>query len=141
VRFEVDRVVGPFELCHCNRCRKVSGSAFSAMVGVNADDFRLLSGVDLIREFEAPILRAPPAYRVPFCSRCGSPVPSPRPGEAWFEIPAGLLEGDPQYRPDRHILIEWAAPWHEITDDLPQLDGPALVRLRRGNRPAKPEPD
>ena len=33
VRFEVDRVVGPFELCHCNRCRKVSGSAFTAMVG------------------------------------------------------------------------------------------------------------
>jgi hypothetical protein len=26
VRFELDRAAGPFEICHCNRCRKVSGS-------------------------------------------------------------------------------------------------------------------
>jgi hypothetical protein len=29
VRFEVDRAVGPFELCHCSRCRKASGSALA----------------------------------------------------------------------------------------------------------------
>ena len=33
VRFEIVQAVGPFELCHCNRCRKVSGSAFAAMLG------------------------------------------------------------------------------------------------------------
>lgn len=26
VRFEITRFIGPFELCHCSRCRKASGS-------------------------------------------------------------------------------------------------------------------
>ena len=33
VRFELDRAVGPFELCHCNRCRKTTGSAYAAGLG------------------------------------------------------------------------------------------------------------
>ena len=60
VRFEIDRAVGPFELCHCSRCRKVSGSAFMAGLGVRRDDFRLVRGHELIRSYEAPILEAPP---------------------------------------------------------------------------------
>ena len=39
IRFEVARFVGPFELCHCSRCRSASGSAFMAMIGVWAKDF------------------------------------------------------------------------------------------------------
>jgi len=34
VKFEITRAVGPFELCHCARCRKASGSAFVAGLGV-----------------------------------------------------------------------------------------------------------
>src|SRR5437867_12620161 len=95
VRFEIDRATGPFELCHCHRCRKASGSAFVAGLGVRTEDFRLLAGQELITTYEAPILERPPPYRTSFCSRCGSPVPNPEPGSAWFEVPAGLLDGDP----------------------------------------------
>ncbi len=130
VRFELDRAVGPFELCHCSRCRKASGSAFIAGVGVRAADFRLLSGRELIRRYEAPILRQPPAYRTTFCSRCGSPVPLPDPDADWLEVPAGALEDDPGLRPDRHILVELGSPWFEIHDDLPKLDRAALRELR-----------
>ena len=132
VRFEIERAVGPFELCHCRRCRKLTGSVFAAAVGVLARDFRLLEGANLIRTFEAPILAAPPAYRSSFCSRCGSQVPNPEPDATWFEIPAGLLDDDPGARPDRHIFVELQAPWFEIADALPQLDKAALVALRRG---------
>ncbi len=79
VRFEIKRAVGPFELCHCSRCRKASGSAFAAGVGVRTEDFRLLNGKELIKSYEAPILRNPPPYRTSFCTRCGSPVPDPEP--------------------------------------------------------------
>jgi hypothetical protein len=131
VRFEIADVVGPFELCHCRRCRKASGSAFTAMVGVRAADFRLLSGRELIARYEAPLLRNPPPYTTFFCSRCGSAVPNPEPPEKWFEIPAGVLDDDPGLRPDRHILIELKAPWDEISDGLPQYDGPRLRELRK----------
>ncbi len=131
VRFEIARAVGPFELCHCRRCRKASGAAFVAGLGVRTEDFRLLEGRELVSTYEAPILERPPAYRSFFCSRCGSPVPNPAPRGEWFEIPAGLLDDDPQLRPDKHIFVELGAPWFEITDDLPQYDKPALYALRR----------
>jgi hypothetical protein len=132
VRFELDRAVGPFELCHCNRCRKTSGSAFLAAIGVRREDFRWVQGKELIRTYDAPILEAPPPYRSCFCERCGSPVPDPTSDAPWFEIPAGLLEGDPGLRPDKHIFVEVRSPWFEITDDLPRLDRAALIRLRAG---------
>jgi len=121
VKFEIDRTVGPFELCHCSRCRKASGSAFAAALGVRADDFRLISGAELIRTYEAPIREHPPAYRVAFCSRCGSPVPDPAPDATWFEIPAGLLDDDPILRPDKHIFVDCKSAWFSITDSLPQF--------------------
>jgi GNAT superfamily N-acetyltransferase len=147
VRFEIARAVGPFELCHCPRCRKASGSAFAALVGVRTADFRLLQGSEWIERYDAPILEAPPAYRRSFCRRCGSPVPDPPPGAAWFEIPAGLLEGDPGVHPDRHIFVEHRAPWFEPGDALPRLTKAELRALRREAasdrayrvRPARPE--
>ncbi len=132
VRFEVARAVGPFELCHCSRCRKASGSAFVAGLGVRADDYRLLAGAELIRRFELPRVEWPPPYRSSFCSRCGSPVPDPEADAEWFELPAGLLEDDPGLEPDRHIFVELRAPWFGITDDLPQLTKQQLIALRSG---------
>ena len=131
VRFEITRAVGPFELCHCPRCRKVSGSAFVSGLGVRVEDFQLVSGAELIHTFEAPIRERPPAYRVAFCSRCGSPVPDPPAGAEWFEVPAGLLEDDPQLRPDKHIFVECKSSWYEIADALRQLTKAELVELRK----------
>lgn len=137
VRFEIARVVGPFELCHCPRCRRASGSAFAALVGVRTEDFRLLAGAELIRRYEAPIRERPPPYATAFCARCGSPAPDPPPGADWFEIAAGTLEEDPGLRPDRHIYVEGKAPWYEIADALPQLDAHAVAALRQRTRGAR----
>jgi hypothetical protein len=134
VRFELDAAVGPFELCHCNRCRKVSGSAFMAGLGVRREAFRWLAGRELIISYEAPILEGPPAYRVCFCTRCGSPVPDPENTSEWFEIPAGLLDDDPRLKPDKHIFVELRAGWHSITDALPQFTKAELTAHRQRGR-------
>jgi hypothetical protein len=137
IRFEFVKAAGPFELCHCTRCRKVTGSAFFSGLYVRSEDFHLVAGRELITTYEAPILREPPAYRASFCSRCGSPVPNPDPGpqrtrgrSGLLEIPAGLLDDDPGMKPDKHIFVEVKSPWFEITDDLPQLDLAGLIARR-----------
>ena len=130
IQFEIDRVVAPFELCHCRRCRKVSGSAFMAGVSVEQAHFRWVSGQDSVRSYEAPLLYEPPAYRITFCSQCGSPVPDPENDEAWFQVAAGLLEGELQVGPDKHIYVEHQAAWHNITDRLPRFDKEQLRRHR-----------
>ena len=136
VRFEVARLVGPFELCHCSRCRKASGSAFVPWVGARREDFRLLQGAELIRRYEAPVRVRPPAYRASFCGRCGSPVPDPESDSAWLEVHAGVLDDDPGLRPERHILVEAKSPWFTICDSLPQFDRPGIDALRKQMSPA-----
>lgn len=122
VRFEIERATGPFELCHCSRCRKVSGSAYLTWLGVRREDFRFVQGVELVKTFELPVSESPPPYDTSFCSRCGSQVPNPsKAQEPVFEIPAGALDDDPLIRPDKHIYVEFRAPWDRIADDLPQM--------------------
>jgi len=132
VRFEIDKAVGPFEICHCNRCRKASGSTGMPAVGVRTADYRMTAGHELVTTFAAPVLYEPPAYHTTFCSRCGSPVPAPEPEGEWFEIAAGLLDDDPGIRPDKHIFVEFVPAWDRITDDLPQYEIADLVRERSG---------
>lgn len=134
VRFEIARAVGPFELCHCPRCRKASGSAFVAGLGVRVADYRLLAGSELVRRWEASLRDHPPPYRVAFCERCGSPVPDPPEGAEWFEIAAGLLDADPGLRPDKHIFVACGSSWYEIADSLPRLTQRELIELRNRSR-------
>jgi hypothetical protein len=132
VQFEIDHLSGPFELCHCRRCRKFSGSAFLAGVGVQREHFRFTCGRDKIQTYDAPILREPPAYRTAFCKRCGSAMPDPALDSEWFEVPAGALEGELGASPERHIMVHVKAGWFAIGDDLPQLDLEQLERFRAG---------
>lgn len=132
VTFEVAKIEGPVELCHCNRCRKVSGTGSLPMVGVAAADYTLHSGADLIESYAAPILYSAPAYRAYFCRRCGSPVPPAEPEGASLEIPAGLFDGEPGFVPDKHIFVDFMPAWDVISDDLPQFTLRELVRERHG---------
>ena len=130
VQFEIERLSGPFELCHCGRCRKFSGSAFLAAVGVRREHFRFTQGREQIQTFDAPILREPPPYRTAFCKRCGSAMPDPALDAEWFEVPAGALEGELGVRPERHIMVHVKAEWFEIHDTLPQLNLEQLAQFR-----------
>ena len=132
VRFEIDQAVGPFEICHCNRCRKTSGGVGLPMLRVETRYYRMLQGQELVQGYEAPILYRPPAYHASFCSRCGSPVPPAEPEGDTFEIAAGLLDDDPKMRPDKHIFVEFLPAWDAITDGLPEYTIDKLYQERRG---------
>jgi len=120
VRFELDRVTGPFELCHCTRCRKHSGAAAGTQGRVLREHFRLLQGEAFLRSYTEPTHAA----KV-FCTRCGSSLF----GGTWPEGPEvsirlGAMDGDPGIRPQAHTFVASRAPWDEILDDLPQHPGP-----------------
>ena len=132
VTFEIDRACGPVEYCHCNRCRKVSGSASLLTVRVKTQDYRFLTGHDLVKTYCAPILYSPPAYRSFFCSHCGSQVPPPSPDEESFEIAAGLFDDDFGMRPDKHIFVDFMPAWDELHQELPAYTVREIYELRTG---------
>jgi hypothetical protein len=123
VKFAVDGRLTPLQYCHCKRCRKASGSAFVAAVAARTDDFRWVSGADLVEVYVAPIREAPPPYRSAFCRRCGSDLPVFDAERPFVVIPAGVLDTHPDIQPLRHIFVGLKAPWYEIHDGLPQFEG------------------
>ena len=133
VRFSVEKFTGPFEICHCNRCRKVTGSIGATGIGCNTKDFRLLSGGDAIESYEAPILHSPPPYKVYFCRHCGSPVPPENPEGDFMEILAGLLDEDPLIKPDKHIFVEHWPDWDTHTGGLPRFTRQDIIEHRKSN--------
>lgn len=132
VTFEIDRACGPAEFCHCTRCRKTSGSSALLMIRVNTQDYRFLTGRELVKSYTAPILYRPPAYHSTFCSNCGSPVPMPEPETESFEIPAGAFDDDPGVRPDKHIYVDFMPAWDDLRADLPAYTMAEIYRLRTG---------
>ena len=119
VRFEIDGKLGPAIYCHCSQCRRASGSAFASNAPVRARHLRFTAGRDAICEYEST-----PGKLRAFCSGCGSPVYSRLASDPdTLRIRMGTLDGDPGRRPLAHFWVGSKAPWHEITDALPQYPG------------------
>jgi len=117
VRYKVTGTPIAFDLCHCQRCREASGSAFMAELVFEATDFEWVSGGSLVKTYEAPVRVRPPGYRRTFCEVCGGPVPTVE--RHVIRIPAGTLDDDPGLRPQRHIFVDFKAAWFDIADGLP----------------------
>ena len=116
VRYEVHGKLLMFPICHCPDCRKITGAACSPVLVTEAAGFTIASGGDHLVPFES----SPGKFRH-FCRTCGSPLfsrVSHRPDMVF--IRAGSLDDDPPLRPQVHYWTAMKAPWHEITDALPQ---------------------
>lgn len=113
------KIHGPLEQalnCHCSMCRKSHGAAFRTRVACRKADFEYVSGDDLLTRYES----SPGEFRT-FCSVCGSNLVTEFDASPdWLGFPLGTLDEDPGIKPLKHIFVGSKAPWHDITDDLPQ---------------------
>ena len=117
VRYEVD---GPFvnaSHCHCSMCRKHHGTPFATWAGAPLAGFRYTAGADRIGRHASS-----PGFHRSFCTNCGSALPEGIESAGMVVCPAGNIEGDIGVEPAMHMFVGSKAPWHEITDDLPQYE-------------------
>jgi hypothetical protein len=119
VRYEMTGTPTAFDLDHCSRCRKSSGSAFKAELIFEAANLEWVSGRSLVQTFEEPVRKTRPGYRRTFCIVCGGPLPTMDRG--MINVPAGTLDDDPGLRPQRHIFVDLKASWFDIADTLPRF--------------------
>lgn len=115
VIYEITGSLGVFQYCHCSRCRKFTGSAHAANIIVAPNQFKWLSGEELLGRFEVPRARH---FATSFCKNCGSSLPWKTTSEKAVVIPAGTLDGDPELRPFQNIYYESRADWYEDASDL-----------------------
>jgi hypothetical protein len=103
--------------CHCSGCRQATGSAFKSFAGIERGKFTVTDGggsLMIIGEADGHDAR---------CDACGSLLYSVVAGGDRVHVAMGTLVDDPSIRPNEHIFVGSKAPWHTITDDLPQYDG------------------
>lgn len=123
VVFEIEGELTPIQLCHAKRCRKATGGAVAPELLAPASGLAWIRGAKLVRVYAAPLLAEPPAYRRAFCEKCGSPLPVEIEGTGFVILNPGVLDDDPGSREFRHAFVGQKAPWHRITDGLPEFDG------------------
>lgn len=115
VRFEVDGDFEHFYLCHCEYCRKDTGSAHAANLFSTKAALRWLSGQDKVKEFTLPSTE----HCKSFCSVCGSALPSLSMNSTLLVVPAGSLDGDISVRPNAHIFGSSRANWDQALEEVP----------------------
>ncbi|RZN00578.1 aldehyde-activating protein [Bradyrhizobium genosp. SA-3] len=114
VRFEVADAFSYAMNCHCSNCRRTTGAAFKPFAGIAQDQLRIVRGGD------QRIMFGDDTTHDAHCARCGSLLYSRVRGGAWVHVAMGTLVDTPSIRPSAHIFVGSKAPWHEITDNLPQ---------------------
>ena len=116
-RYEIQGDLTAALNCHCSMCRKAHGAAFRSRARVRAADFRWVAGEDLVTWYESS-----PGTQRGFCRVCGSPLLSRFDAyPSQYGLPLGALDDDPRVKPALHVHVASKAPWHDITDGLPQF--------------------
>ena len=106
--------------CHCSNCRRATGSAFKPFAGIARDRLKLVRGDHDLLIHGGASTKSPHDVH---CKHCGSLLWSVVREGAFVHVAMGTLVDLPSIRPNAHIFAGSRAPWHEITDDLPQYVG------------------
>jgi hypothetical protein len=110
--------VDQFYLCHCQRCRKGSGSAHASNLLSSNAQLTWIAGEDLVKTFRLPTTQ----HTRSFCLECGSALPSYE-GDLLL-IPAGSLDNSPvsKLAPSAHIYMKDKAEWDEGLEHVIHFD-------------------
>jgi len=117
VHYQISGAVERFYHCHCQRCRKATGSGHASNILVSPESsISWLKGEKLLGRYKVP--EAERFYNC-FCTRCGSPMPRTVPELDAVLIPAGSLNSEPPVHPQARIFWGSRAEWSCSGDDIP----------------------
>ena len=117
VIYEVTGETIRFSHCHCQRCRKATGTGHATnLLLTPVTGITWLKGESLLQCYKVP--EAERFYNC-FCKRCGSPMPRTVPEIDAVLIPAGSLDTEPPVQPQQHIFWNSRAEWSCGTNGLP----------------------
>lgn len=100
--------------CHCESCRRQTGSPMTSFLGVPNDAFAWTGT-------EPWLHRSSPGVRRNFCASCGTPMAYAAdrfPGE--IHLYATTLDNPEDYRPTFHVFTLEQVSWLHLADDLPK---------------------
>jgi hypothetical protein len=116
VQYEVSGDATRFYHCHCQRCRKASGTGHATNLMLRPGRVRWVKGEELLGRFKVPEAER---FATCFCRNCGSPLPRVVPELELVVIPAGSLDSQPPGEPQARIFWDSRAGWSCAAGGLP----------------------
>jgi hypothetical protein len=119
VTFAVSRPLLGAAYCHCKRCQRRTGTAFSVSGLTEPGSFALTAGEQHVATYRP----ADDGWTKSFCALCGSQLFTTHPeNPELIAVRLGALDSDPGIRPSVHQFVGYAASWEPIPDDgLPRF--------------------
>ena len=113
VQFEVRGPLRDVIVCHCGQCRRTHGHVAAYASAARGD--LVLTRDDGLRWYGSS-----GQARRGFCHSCGASLFWEPAGEARIGIAAGCLDRPTGLKTIRHVYVDDASDYYEITDGLPQ---------------------
>lgn len=119
VRYTCDGAPAMAGHCHCEDCRRSSGTGHSSHMAVPEESVRLtgeVKGYDRAADSGNPVTRA-------FCPTCGAPVFSRNPAmPGLLFLRASSLDDLEVFQPQMHVFAMRAPSWDPPGAGLPAFD-------------------
>ena len=109
VAYQLETRLKNFYFCHCEQCRKLTGSAHAANILAEPVSVDWCRGGDKITRYDAPEGRS---FTHVFCRDCGSGLPFLNASGKTLFIPAGSLDNAPGIDVDCNIFWDEAPSWY-----------------------------
>ncbi|WP_445778943.1 GFA family protein, partial [Shewanella sp.] len=95
--------------CHCEQCRKLTGSAHASNLFTSPNNINWTKGVEKIKRYDHPQR----SFSKAFCEHCASGLPFISQSGKYLIVPAGSLNGEPSIRLDAQIFCSEQTEWHK----------------------------
>jgi len=118
VTFEIEGNFEQFFLCHCERCRKDTGSAHAANLFASKASIKWLSGQSNITTYN----HNAEGHIKSFCATCGSALPRQETDGSRLVAPAGCLDTPVTITPLAHIYFSHRANWDNKLENVPKYE-------------------
>jgi hypothetical protein len=137
IRYLVRRPFLTAYICHCHRCQKRTGSAFSMSVVIPADGLQIVTGELLATERRLDSGAKNLSWVCPTCHTRSHTRPE---GSRTINLRAGTLDETGNIRPVAQFWTESAQPWALVKDGIlsyrqQPTDYAALLAAWKRNHP------
>lgn len=119
VTFEVENAFKRFYFCHCQQCRKITGSAHASNLFTRPEAITWTAGEALKKQFNYPERD----FTVVFCTECGSGLPFVTKSGKALLVPAGSLNDEPNIQPSDNIFWAERASWYDAGQQAHKCGG------------------
>lgn len=105
--------------CHCEQCRKLTGSAHASNFFTSPSNIERTKGEGKIKRDDHPTRSL---FKM-FCTDCGSGLPFLSQNGKFLIISAGFLNEEPSKEVDAQIFCSEQAEWHKLGLKEVKLEG------------------